>query len=1153
MQEAGARFFVALLLLNLFFVSQDCLAESQPLHTKIDRIKAMPLKQTKSSLAIEAKAFEQVVLDIKDALSKIKGDVENKPISIQSIVSTIEGKRLQIKAIDLEIKAALEQEEIELKEKGYSSTILRRHEEFAEKYKTNVAALITCLDEVCASDESKVCSSIQKTLDFIDNELLPKEPCLSSPLPEDVKKPEFSREEMLDVKGIIKKDEETPPVFSPPAETTSSEKQSMYAPPLTTQTKYAPLPPAEYDLDPTRDIHFTQEIIDLAASLDHDPVKIFEWVSNNIDYIPYYGSYKGSQYTLLERSGNDWDTCSMLMALYRVSGIPCRYRRGIIRMQSNTVKNWVGVQDVDTAWSIFWRSYVPVGPIWGDTACTRLAGLVFEHVFVEAYLPYGNYRGHMNDLSEKMWIPLDPSFKSYDYTEGNGQAKEVAFDSQSYLAGTTTLSPIQYFKQQLQDQGISVQEAKRTRKIKEQKFEVLPSALPYYGQDDPYYKLDSCIGSSLSRLTINHRVRIELSTDRTYMIQQITDVPSLYGKRLAITYKGYCQEDEQLISEGKIHLAKLTPDLRVDGLSITNGWFGLKIGETEELKLFSIPPEPGYRKDGIGYPDDVGESLYLGYPYTLYTGAVHNLALDTAGDTSRLIKSRVDRFISTIENPPSEGINILSEEVMGELLCIAALKYLQNTETEINELASLKDYSINRRIWSAMTIQKVNPVALAGQPTYLELTTNLINAVIPDDYADVLYSIDGKTGGNGEITRLSLMNASFHEHKIWEEVVGLEAISTIKALQYAKATNISIHTITWNNQSEIDQLNLDSRHKQRLRELLNPEKHPGYRIIIPHSKFTYHDWTGIGYVWEHIEDGYGGYFIEGEMRGGETVVKDDPLAKMDAKWNGLDGKQRGKIVKNVNSFNNFTKSFAQVSDFKLRKIIAEQGVNYPDVDQDLMNFMVTLESAGNNPYAMNVNEDGGSDGGLGLGQFMPDTATWRMPGIKVNDELPQDFMVLQLSPLDSMLSPRYFADFKYNKLAADERTNTETGVKLMFNYIKWLMKRPWIGNDVAKIVAGYNAGAGGPKERNGVWGAIEKAKEDPGEYRKNKQISNDTPLWPYYLPLPKVTVKYINEMLRAKGLKEYEKYPLEDKKKVDEEKDKEDEPNDENKQNEEGQ
>ena len=143
--------------------------------------------------------------------------MENKPVSMQGIILTIEEKKRQIKTINMEIKVALEEEEVNLKEKGYSLTILERHEEFAEKYETNVAALITCLDEVCDSIESEVCSSIQKTLDFIDQELLPEEPCLSAPLPEDVKKPEFSREKRMDVKGVIKQDGETSPAFSPPA------------------------------------------------------------------------------------------------------------------------------------------------------------------------------------------------------------------------------------------------------------------------------------------------------------------------------------------------------------------------------------------------------------------------------------------------------------------------------------------------------------------------------------------------------------------------------------------------------------------------------------------------------------------------------------------------------------------------------------------------------------------------------------------------------------------------------------------------------------------------------------------------------------------------------------------------------------------------
>ena len=43
----------------------------------------------------------------------------------------------------------------------------------------------------------------------------------------------------------------------------------------------------------------------------------------------------------------------------------------------------------------------------------------------------------------------------------------------------------------------------------------------------------------------------------------------------------------------------------------------------------------------------------------------------------------------------------------------------------------------------------------------------------------------------------------------------------------------------------------------------------------------------------------------------------------------------------------------------------------------------------------------------------------------------------------------------------------------------------------------------------------------PEEFRRVNQIPDELPLWPYYLPNSEITVPYINEMLRKKGLPEY--------------------------------
>ena len=906
-----ARFFVALFILSLVagniwaedvLRNNDVLLYNKGLATHLDKL---PFKQTHLSLL--AKGFQQAVEGLREVLVvQIK---EGSSIPTQTLFE-IEGKMQLIKTIDVDIMAALEMEGNELKEKGFSLEVQKRHEEFMHTYQIKAARLMGYLDSIMSSTTGDTDSVVQEALNFIDQDLLSKIPSIAPLSPElapvSTQPDECWRRE----KGIIiDKDATFSDVSFPLSQIidlkTTGVPLSMdndsfssgeaKAPPLSSSA--SPVL-GQYDLAETRDIWFTQEIKDLATSLDHDPVKMFEWVHNNIDYLPYYGSYKGSQHTLLERSGNDWDMCSLLMALYRASNIPCRYKRASIRMDAQTLQNWLGVKDVNTAADVLWEAYVPISPIWDTNK--NLIGLSLEHVIVDAYLSYGNYRGNINDSSEGMWIQLDPSFKGYEYIEGNDKVKDVVFDREGYLSGTTTLSPIKYYKQQIVSQGISIEDTKRKRSIKQERFEILPSGLPYYG-NKPYYKATGYIGSPLSRLTINHRVRVEITSSRTYITQQMTDVPGLYGKRLTIIYRAASPEDQRLIDEGKIHLAELQADMRADGELIASSFCrgGLRIGETEELKLYFIPPNPGIGAAGLTYRDDLGERQYLGYPHPLYAGAIHNLSFDMAGDAARLVHNRLEEFIQK----ESDDENVLSDEVMGELLYLAGLKYLQDTETEINELASLNGYINHRRIWSALTVQRVKPVILAGLPTYLELTTNLINAAVPNSYSDLSFAIDGRTSRDGEIKRLGMMNASFYEHKLWEDVVGIEAISTIKALQYAKSIGITIHTIDASNIEEIEQLNLSNERKQELRELLDTNKHPGYRLIIPHSEFSYEDWTGIGYIWEHVEGGWGGYFISGGVNGGETVWAAERSVwetrkTDDALWEKV-VKKVGKIVKPI--------------------------------------------------------------------------------------------------------------------------------------------------------------------------------------------------------------------------------------------------------------
>jgi transglutaminase-like putative cysteine protease len=64
----------------------------------------------------------------------------------------------------------------------------------------------------------------------------------------------------------------------------------------------------------------TPEIEALARGLETDPRQLFAYVRDTIRYVHYFGSKKGAQLTLLERSGNDFDQCALLVALLRAAG-----------------------------------------------------------------------------------------------------------------------------------------------------------------------------------------------------------------------------------------------------------------------------------------------------------------------------------------------------------------------------------------------------------------------------------------------------------------------------------------------------------------------------------------------------------------------------------------------------------------------------------------------------------------------------------------------------------------------------------------------------------------------------------------------------------------------------------------------------------------
>lgn len=87
----------------------------------------------------------------------------------------------------------------------------------------------------------------------------------------------------------------------------------------------------------------TPEIQALAEGLRNDPVKIFEYVRNYINYECYYGCKKGAHLTLMEGSGNDFDQSALLVSLLRAAGHTASYEYGPYAFSYSEFSDWWGL------------------------------------------------------------------------------------------------------------------------------------------------------------------------------------------------------------------------------------------------------------------------------------------------------------------------------------------------------------------------------------------------------------------------------------------------------------------------------------------------------------------------------------------------------------------------------------------------------------------------------------------------------------------------------------------------------------------------------------------------------------------------------------------------------------------------------------------
>ncbi|MCP4698815.1 MAG: hypothetical protein GY862_18485, partial [Gammaproteobacteria bacterium] len=215
--------------------------------------------------------------------------------------------RQEIQILDTEIRADFAGIETDLH--GLPEEILRRHFDTAAQYEQNMDILLQNLAAVEAAETpEREIGAIDRTLAHFE----PLQPDMRMPadpgrLPFNMAKKETRApvETEAEYRRLI------PPGFGIRVR---QERPVVRQERPVRRAKTAPSP--EY-LASEAEVQITPEIKALAKSLSNNPVFIYNWAHDNLEFIATYGSVQGSQMTLDSRRGNAFDTASVLISLLR--------------------------------------------------------------------------------------------------------------------------------------------------------------------------------------------------------------------------------------------------------------------------------------------------------------------------------------------------------------------------------------------------------------------------------------------------------------------------------------------------------------------------------------------------------------------------------------------------------------------------------------------------------------------------------------------------------------------------------------------------------------------------------------------------------------------------------------------------------------------
>lgn len=699
-------------------------------------------------------------------------------------------------------------------------------------------------------------------------------------------------------------------------------------------TRVIAKPGPEY-LTETVEVKFTEAITKLAESLNGDPLKILNYVRNTIEFKPYFGSVKGAHETLLEKQGNDFDQASLLIALLRVSDIPARYVYGVVEFPIERARAWVGVKDSLVCGHMFASGgYMKENLGWNGDKITKLRK---EHMWVEAWVTYDQYEGSKQSDSDKHWVPLDPSFKQYNFKEVTGTDINVVWSEPG-----VGWNPVNYEMPIIAtpDFGAIINENQLTvdwqqaasnstdwvtnpnNSLPTKTYQVLVSA------SSDYRTLSASLPGIVRSLNGRY---VEIPSEYRYSFAldiggepYMTSLPELAGKQLTLSYIAASAADQTVLnsydslSEVPANQVHMKPIFQINHKGVLTGPEAT-LGTKQILKITLVSPSTTYP------PDEVRNEITV--------GSYQGIGLDVGFVPDELLVKDQTSFDDLLANPDKIEDR---DEVLGHILWTTAMTYQRMSAVHNAIIAAENGIAVTRFPMFCLVAQELDVSKTDGIPTSVQVRGVSIDV----DLAP--YSAFDRYGPTNPLPKVadavyrynvaSAIIGSYYEHKVFEDThKTAESMSAIKGIQLLNQQGVPTYAVLSETLPYVlPLLNHPTYIKTEIQEWITK----GYMVFIPAQELNIYGRTFSPYFVFHRDTGAGGGMLNARAGGaGWEGVLDSlriALVRCAADWaagkRGTDLEDCGKdIIEALEEYSPAVKAGSEIAQ-KLFDI-AEQTTN----------------------------------------------------------------------------------------------------------------------------------------------------------------------------------------------------------------------------------